>query len=136
MPGHVETGRWYDIRIELAGSNIKCYLDGKLVHDVQSPSMKALHASATRERSSGDIILKVVNASSQALATDIGFSGVARITGPARAMVLTSEKPTDENSLTNPSKVVPIAQSMDVAGSSIHHQFPGNSVTVIRVRGE
>ena len=86
--------------------------------------MKALHASATRERSSGDIILKVVNASSQALATDIGFSGVARLTGPARAVVLTAEKPTDENSLTNPAKVAPVAQSIDVAESAIRHTVP------------
>ena len=65
------------------------------------PRMKSLHASATREKSSGDIILKVVNASAQALATDIGFSGIARLSGPARAVVLASYKPTDENSLAN-----------------------------------
>ena len=39
VPGRIETGRWYDIRIELAGSSIKCYLDGKLVHDVKTPTM-------------------------------------------------------------------------------------------------
>lgn len=119
VPGQIETGRWYDIRIELAGSNIKCYLDGKLVHDVKTPTMKSLHASATREKSTGEIILKVVNASGQALATDIGFSGIAGLTGPARALMLTSEKPTDENSLANPRKVAPVAQSVDVAGSTI-----------------
>ena len=33
-PGSVETGRWYDIKIELNGQHIRCYLDGKLVHDI------------------------------------------------------------------------------------------------------
>ncbi len=33
VPGRIETGRWYDIRIETAGGRIRCYLDGKLIHD-------------------------------------------------------------------------------------------------------
>jgi len=31
VAGQIETGRWYDIRIEVRGPNVKCYLDGKLV---------------------------------------------------------------------------------------------------------
>ena len=100
------------------------------------PRMKSLHASATREKSSGDIILKVVNASGQALATDIGFRGIARLIGPARAVVLAADKPTDENSLANPLKVAPVTLGIDVGESAIRHTFPGNSVSVIRVKGE
>ena len=33
--GRIEIGRWYDIRIELKGDSIRCYLDGKLVHDIR-----------------------------------------------------------------------------------------------------
>ena len=50
MPGSIETGRWYDIRIELTGKNIKCYLDGKLIHDVTPPALKSLYASASRAK--------------------------------------------------------------------------------------
>jgi Domain of Unknown Function (DUF1080) len=31
VPGNIETGRWYDIRIEVQGSSVKAYLDDKLV---------------------------------------------------------------------------------------------------------
>jgi hypothetical protein len=31
VEGKIETGRWYDIRVELQGPTVKCYLDGKLV---------------------------------------------------------------------------------------------------------
>jgi hypothetical protein len=31
VPGKIETGRWYDIRIELQGPTVKAYLDGQLV---------------------------------------------------------------------------------------------------------
>ena len=30
-PGQIETGRWYDIRVEVKGPTIKAFLDGKLV---------------------------------------------------------------------------------------------------------
>jgi hypothetical protein len=33
MDGKVETGRWYDIRIEVKGSSVKCYLDNQLVQE-------------------------------------------------------------------------------------------------------
>ena len=134
VPGRIETGRWYDIRIELSGSSIKCFLDDKLVHDVKTPTMRSLHASATRVQSTGEVILKVVNASSRELATDVAFEGVARLAGPASAIVLTSGKPSDENSLEHPTRVAPVACSIEVAGGAIRHTFPGNSVTVIRVK--
>jgi len=50
--------------------------------------------------------------------------------------VLAAEKPTDENSLNNPSKVAPVTLGIDVGETNIRHTFPGNSVSVIRVKGE
>ncbi len=50
VPGSIETGRWYDIRIETSGKTIKCYLDGKLIHDVTPPVLKSLYASASRDQ--------------------------------------------------------------------------------------
>jgi alpha-L-arabinofuranosidase len=31
IDGSIETGRWYDIKVEVQGPAVKCYLDGKLV---------------------------------------------------------------------------------------------------------
>lgn len=33
IPGSIETDRWYDIRVEVKGNNVKAYLDGKLVQE-------------------------------------------------------------------------------------------------------
>src|SRR5205807_3630307 len=60
VPGHIETSRWYDIRIELSETGIKCYLDDKLIHDLAYPRTRALYASASRAKGGGEIILKVV----------------------------------------------------------------------------
>ena len=46
-----------------------------------------------------------------------------------------SDKPTDENSLANPSRVAHVTLGIDAGESAIGHTFPGNSVTMIRVKG-
>ena len=134
VPGQIETGRWYDIRVELKGNSIKCYLDGKLVHEATAPMVKSLYASATRAQSSGEVILKVVNASTDAQTTDVQLNGASVVAGPAKIIVLASENPTDENTIDNPTKVVPVTKTIDVSGPSLHHTFPGNSVTVMRLK--
>jgi alpha-L-arabinofuranosidase len=136
VPGSIETGRWYDIRIETAGKTIKCYLDGKLIHDVTPPVLKSLYASASRVKDTGEVILKVVNTSRSELSTDIQLNGVGTVRGPAKATILTSENPTDENSLTEPTKVAPATKTINVSSPSFQHAFPGNSVTILRLKTE
>ncbi|MCX5645924.1 MAG: carbohydrate binding domain-containing protein [Phycisphaerae bacterium] len=135
-PGSIETGRWYDIRIEVSGKTIKCYLDDKLIHDVTPPVLKSLYASASRAKDTGEVILKVVNTSKAELSTDIKLSGVKSVQRPAKATVLTSENGTDENSLTEPTKVAPVTKTIGVKAPSFQHAFPGNSVTILRLRTE
>lgn len=136
VEGRIETGRWYDIRIELKGSSIKCYLDNQIIHDVQSPAMRSLYASATRPPGGGEVILKVVNVAADELAADIKLNGVSKVNGPAQAIVLASGSPTDENTLDNPTKVAPVTKTVDVSGPTFRHVFPGNSVTVLRVKAK
>ncbi|HEY5909405.1 MAG TPA: alpha-L-arabinofuranosidase C-terminal domain-containing protein [Verrucomicrobiae bacterium] len=133
VQGRVETGRWYDIRIEVRGVNIKCYLNDKLVHDVTCPRTKSLYATASREKNGGDLILKVVNASPDAQETEIKLTG-ARLGGTAKLTVLTSNDPQDENTLEQPTRVSPVEKTVSCAGSGLRHSFPGNSVTILRAR--
>jgi len=41
VPGRIETGRWYDIKVVVHGPSIKCYLDGKLIHDMKDDTYPA-----------------------------------------------------------------------------------------------
>ncbi len=133
--GSIEANRWYDLKVELSGDHVRCWLDGKLVHDFPRPKLTthAIYASATRDHDSGDIILKVVNTAAGPTETTIDLAGVAAISGPARAMVLTSEKPTDENSLAEPRKVAPRTEELTLPGPHFTRSFPGNSLTVLRI---
>ena len=134
VQGRIETGRWYDIRIELQGARIRCYLDGQLLHDVEQPTMKSLHASATRDSSTGEVILKVVNVAPDPLTTTIEFPGASSLRSPVQAFVLTSDDPAAENTLDEPRKVVPVEKEFRLQGTRLRESFPGNSLTVLRVK--
>jgi alpha-L-arabinofuranosidase len=136
QPGQIETGRWYDIRVEVSGKRVKCSLDGQLIHDVvyadQNP-VKALYASASHDDNTGEVILKVVNASAEKIETAVHLKGAGGLPQTAQAIVLTSDNPTDENSLDAPDKVSPKTQTLTLAGPEFQHVFPGNSLTVLRI---
>lgn len=132
VDGSIETGRWYDIKVELKGASIKCYLDGKLVHDVKAKPMKALYASSTLSADGKDAILKVVNTAATERAADIRLNGAKWVGKTAAGWVLASGDSMDENSLDAPKKVAPAAFTLDAA-PAFTHAFPGNSVTVLRV---
>lgn len=135
LPASIETGRWYDIKIEIKGNTVKAYLDGKLLQEISEneSSIKSLSASASRDGKSGDIILKVVNTSESAIKTQIDLIGVETLKGSANVIVLTSTSALDENTLEEPKKVSPKNETVKLTGSKLTRSFPGNSFTVIRI---
>ena len=136
-PGTIETGRWYDLKLEVAGRRVKCYLDGQLIHDVDFESdeqIAALYACAAHDDATGDVIVKVVNTSANPLNTEINLAGAKNLTGQGEAIVLTSESPADENTLDNPTRVSPKTEEFDFSGAGLTREFPGNSFTVLRLK--
>lgn len=136
--GSVETGRWYDLKVEVRGAAVKCSMDGRVIHDLKNTLAltRGLFASATREDASGDVIVKIVNASHSPTETEVQLNGTKRLASEARLLVLTSGKATDENSIDEPLKVSPKIETVKVSGSRIKHTFPANSLTVLRLKAQ
>ena len=135
-PGNIETGRWYDIRVEVRGNRVKCFLNGNLIHDIdyqQSGSVKALYACASHDDKNGDVIVKVVNASTKPLETSIDFSGFKNFTGSGTATVLTGNESEDENSIDEPTKISPKTEPLNITSPDFTRSFPGNSLTILRL---
>jgi alpha-L-arabinofuranosidase len=135
IPGQIEPGKWYDIKIVIKGSSVKGYLDGKLLQEVgdERSGVKSLCASASRDDKSGDIILKLVNADNNPVVTTIDLKGAGKLSSIGKATILTSATPFDENTLEEPTKVSPKTEDVKLSGSKISRTFPGNSLTVIRI---
>ena len=134
IPGRIETGRWYDIRIELQGQSIKCYLDGKLIQEATRTAPASLYAVAGRDEKKNETIVKVVNASGQALETAIDLRGAKRSALRGKAITLTASGPLDENSFAAPAKVAPHEEAVQFAAPTFTRTFPAHSVTVLRLK--
>jgi alpha-L-arabinofuranosidase len=130
--GRIETNRWYDIRIEVAGASVKCYLDGRLVQQAGAKPTRSLFATAGRDKKSGELVVAVANAAEQPISTQIELPGTKRLSGPAKLTVLTGN-PNDENTLSEPNKVAPRNETLRVPGTTFDHTFPASSLTIIRV---
>jgi len=134
LPGKVETGHWYGIRVELAGPRIRCLLDGKLVQEVVRPSPPRLYAVASRTQDSKEIILKLVNAGTVACKIRFDLKGVSSVAPKARAIVMTAKDGTDENSFEQPRHVAPVKSVFTGVGQSFTRTLPARSITVLRVQ--
>jgi alpha-L-arabinofuranosidase len=135
VPGHIETNRWYDIKIELKDHLTRCFLDGKLIHEVTTKhQIKALYATSGFTRDGRELIVKVVNTGAQALTAPVEVRGLKGVEKTARGWVLTSGNPQDENTLEEPNKISAREFKLDNAGVSFTHAFPAYSATVLRLR--
>jgi len=136
VPGSIEPGKWYDIRVELKGATVNCYLDGKLVQSGEVPPVRVqrLYASAARDNAAGEIILKVVNPGDAPIQAEVNLQDAAGVDGDAQSIVLTSDSPQDMDTFDRPDRVAPRTASFQPGGSDFQRTFPRYSMTVLRVK--
>jgi alpha-L-arabinofuranosidase len=134
-PVTIDTGKWYDLKVELSGPSIKCYIDGKLITQATDEGYvphPTLYATASREDASGQVILKVVNMMPTAQEIAINLEGVTSVNPGATGEEI-SGHPSDQNTIEEPEKCVPKPVKISDAGKSFVHEFPADSVSVIRI---
>ena len=132
VQGRVETHRWYDVKVQIKGRRIQCFLDGKLIHDITAPAPDRFFAQAGVDDSSGEMVLKAINVSKSAVSSQINLGGTNRLSGRAKLLTLSSAALSDNNSLETPTKIAPLNSEMPVIGDHFDYQFPPNSLTIIR----
>ncbi len=128
----VETGRWYDLELQVIGDSLKGFIDGKLVTErpVATPTPTVFAAAS---RAGKDIFLKVVNASPTDADMVVDLVGAGKLGAEAEGLVMTGD-PEDKNSIDQPLKVSPRPIRVSGVGRSFQHLFPAHSVTVLRLK--
>jgi DUF1680 family protein/alpha-L-arabinofuranosidase len=136
VTGSIETGRWYDIRIEAQKGKVRCFLDGKKIHEFSEAETapSTMYACAGRVEATGEVVVKVVNVSESAQETQVELAGAGKVEPTGTAIVLTSARPDDENSLDEPTRVAPITSEFKGAGTSFKYTFPPYSLTILRLK--
>jgi alpha-L-arabinofuranosidase len=134
-PGAIDPGRWYDVRIELQGPRMDCFLDGKRIQSaaIPVPRRGGFFASAVRDNQAGEVVLKLVNAAPEPCTADIHLAGVSAVKPGAKATLLTSDSLADVNSLDAPAKVSPIDVPQAITAPRFSQTVPANALLVLRV---
>lgn len=131
--GSIETGRWYDIKIELSGGKVKAFLDGKLVHESDSKPVAAIYAAAGRDKLAGELVLQLVNPFSARMLVDVKFNGAGKLGSKAKTITLACPNPDAENSFDNPDVVAPQAGEFSGVAPEFSYTLPPYSLTTFRI---
>ncbi|MDF3148782.1 MULTISPECIES: alpha-L-arabinofuranosidase C-terminal domain-containing protein [unclassified Streptomyces] len=130
--GTIETGRTYDIDIKVRGRQVTLYLDGQewggFTDDKPAEPFRQV---VTKDATTGDLIVKVVNAQSSAARTAIDLGG-AKVASQARVTTLSAD-PNAVNSETQ-TPVAPVASTFSGVADKFTYTFPANSITFLRIK--
>lgn len=129
----VETGRWYDIRIDIHGDSFTYSLDGKRMLEARIEQSRQYVVSGYDE-TTGEEVIKFVNATEKPFTAGIELAGAESVGRTGKAIVLTSGDPSDENSLDNPGKVVPEERVYKGFSDRFTYTFDPWSFTVLRIK--
>lgn len=132
-PGTIETGRWYDLKVEVRGRTVRGFIDGVLVQERALARIDRILAISGRDDKTGDIVIKVVNSGADPQTMALQINGVRKFGNRASVTLLTSDNPLDENTFEQPTRIVPQTTALKFAGPSLAHTFPPHSLSIIRV---
>ena len=132
--GKIETGRWYDVTLQVSGDSVKCWLDQDLVFDtvLQREGRPGVWSSATVDEPSGELIVKVVNTSDEPTTARLQLKHFTP--REARVIRLSSAEGTDENTLQQPTNIVPVESALSPSGDAVELDLPAYSLNIVRIK--
>ena len=128
--GHIESNRWYTIKIEVKGASVKCYLDDALLFEVPVPE-GPVTTSVTKDSKSNELIVKMVNAGSKEIKSTVSLKGLTN-EQDVKLVTLTGEA-RQRNSVKTPDILAPKESKLHVS-SKFDVTLPPNSLQVFRVK--
>jgi alpha-L-arabinofuranosidase len=94
----------------------------------------SLYASATIDKNTNELIVKVINVSAITQARDIQVTGVKKLNTDAKLIVLKADQLNDVNSFNQPGKVMPAEQVIKLKGKKISLSLMPYSFEIVRVK--
>ncbi|GAB7036431.1 MULTISPECIES: alpha-L-arabinofuranosidase C-terminal domain-containing protein [Catenuloplanes] len=129
-PSTIETGRTYDLTVQVRGTSVKLLLDGVEWAGFTDDQVTAPVAQVVT-RDGDDLIVKVVNAQSSDAVTRIDLGGL-RVRDRAQLTVITGD-PGEQNTR-SAEPIQPQVSTVRGISSDFTRTFPANSVTFLRLK--
>ena len=105
----------------------------QIVDATLSGADKHVFYSVTRDPGKGTLYLKLVNATSAKQQLDINLAGAKHVAPSGEVITLKAVSPTDTNSITEPTKIVPVATHLSNASSRFSHELSPYSIEVVEL---
>lgn len=134
VPHRIETGRWYDLRVELTPRVAELYVDGELILSHKLQPVPQMFLASGYDEEKGEVVIKFVNSADKAQTIDFTLDGVTGVTPEGCAITLKANTLSEENSMDNPTKIVPIEKPFNEFGQTFSYEFPKYSFTILRVK--
>jgi alpha-N-arabinofuranosidase len=96
-------------------------------------NLEQLYYVVTKERAKGTLYLKVVNVSGNPQPVEIDLSGSTTIAPQAKCIVLGADDSAATNSITDPTRVIPVESTLSGVGPTFSHTFPPYSVSILQM---
>lgn len=93
-----------------------------------------LYQSVTRSTKTGELYLKLVNASGTQQSVHISLAGVAQVSPNGNAVTLKGTAPTETNSLADPVRLIPVASKVSSLSKEFDYSLPPYSATVLKIQ--
>ena len=134
VSGTIETGRWYDIELKVVGDSVYASLDGKQIFatKLRANTLPGVFSTATLDESTGEVILKVANTSSENTTAEISLQGKT-IKG-AKLIRLAAKNGQEENTIDNPTNVHPTETFVTTSSDGGVVEIPANSLNIFRLK--
>ena len=132
--GRVESGRWYDVTLQVAGDSVKAWLDNELVFDtmLKHDETKGIFSSATIDDTTGELIVKVANTSDAATTARLNLKNFKPTC--ARVVRLSANDGMEENTLIAPTTIHPIEQVLSPEDDNVLLDVPPYSLNIVRIK--
>lgn len=129
-----EEGKTYQLKIEVSGTKIKCYIDGELYVDYDSYSASEAEAyQVVSTDETGDIIVKLVNVTGDSKTFAVNIGGASDISDKATAYQVATEDFYFENVFGSGDIVTMETFELDGISNQFNLTVPQYSATVIRI---
>ncbi|TDC75423.1 alpha-L-arabinofuranosidase C-terminal domain-containing protein [Streptomyces hainanensis] len=127
----IETGRAYDIHIEVRGREVTLFLDGEEWGGFTEPTPEPFRQVVTRDAETGELIIKVVNAQDEAAVTAVDLGRGTRVGRTAHVTTLTGDPDAVNDETDQP--IAPVETTFRGVDNRFTYTFPPHSVTFLRV---
>ena len=133
---HYDTGRWYDIQLDVDGEDIVAQVDGKVIYKGKKKNgrMHGVYANSTLDEKSNTLYTKIVNLCGEGTTGTLHLSGgVAASAEMVRLAGMTGE---DENTMQYPTNIVPRPAKVQTAegGRTLTFDVAPFSINIITTK--